>query len=115
MSEGIPFPLSLGSTAIKWQTQYLDELPKYVDKMNTRTYNDYTIDGIYLCDYFIYTRVNQMILTCYSLFERQYIHTRKKKTLCKSSTNRYHFNILRIITFIYHMYIEYELYNLAYI
>ena len=53
MSEGIPFPLSLGSTAIKWQTQYLDELPKYVDKMNTRTYNDYTIDGIYLCDCFI--------------------------------------------------------------
>ena len=33
--------------------------------------------------------------------------------LCKKSTDRYHFNILRIITLIYHMYIEYELYNLA--
>ena len=34
--------------------------------------------------------------------------------LCKNSTDRYHLNILRIIVIIYHIYIEYELYNLSY-
>ena len=29
--------------------------------------------------------------------------------LCKYSTDRYHFNILIIITIIYHIYIEFEL------
>ena len=43
------------------------------------------------------------------LFERQYKQIRKIFIpLCKNSTNRYHLNILRIITPIYHMYIEYE-------
>ena len=36
-------------------------------------------------------------------------------SLCKNSTDRYHLNILSIIDIIYHMYIEYELYLLAYI
>ena len=34
--------------------------------------------------------------------------------LCKNSTNRYPLNILTIITLIYHMYIEYKLYNLSF-
>ena len=35
--------------------------------------------------------------------------------LSKQSHNIYYLNLLRIITLVYHMYIEYELYNLAYI
>ena len=34
--------------------------------------------------------------------------------VCKYLTGRYNLNILRIITLIYHIYIEYELYNLEY-
>ena len=33
---------------------------------------------------------------------------------CKILTNRYHLNLLMIVTLIYHIYIEYELYNLEY-
>ena len=35
-------------------------------------------------------------------------------TLCKNSTDKYHLNILKIIALIYHIYTEYEFYNLAY-
>ena len=34
--------------------------------------------------------------------------------LCKNIRDRYHSNILRTIAIIYHIYIESELYNLAY-
>ena len=34
--------------------------------------------------------------------------------LCKNNNERYHFNILRIINIIYHIYIESEFYQLAY-
>ena len=50
-----------------------------------------------------------MILACTELFKVQYI-----LMIVKKSTDRYYyFNILKIITLIYHMYIDYELYNLA--
>ena len=50
-----------------------------------------------------------------TLSQRQYIQMRFFIIpLCKKSTDRYHLNILRIIPLIYHMFIEYELYNLTY-
>ena len=36
-------------------------------------------------------------------------------TLCKHYSDRYHFNILRIIAIKYHIYIGIELYNLVYV
>ena len=56
---------------------YLDELQKYVDQIDTRTYHDYTIDEGYCFQDCTYTRGNEMRLICYGLFERQYIHMRK--------------------------------------
>ena len=54
-------------------------------------------------------------LTCSDLFERKYKQMREIFIpLCKKSAERYQLNILRIITLIYHMYLEYKLYNLAY-
>ena len=35
-------------------------------------------------------------------------------TLCLKSPGRYYFNLLKIITLFYLLYIEYEIYNLAY-
>ena len=64
---------------------------------------------------FPHTWGTEKILTCSGLSERQYEQMRKRFIpLCKKSIGRYHLNILRIITLIYHMYIEYELYNLTY-
>ena len=57
-----------------------------------------------------------MRVICASLFQRQ--HKQMPKTfipLYEYSTDRYHLNILRIFTIIYHVYIECKLYNLAYI
>ena len=56
-----------------------------------------------------------MIVICDSIFQIQ--HEVMKKlliTLCKNSNDRYHLNILIIIAIIYHIYIDCELYNLAY-
>ena len=39
---------------------------------------------------------------------------KKSIPLCKNPIDRYYLNIFRIIKLIYHMSIEYELYNLAY-
>ena len=35
--------------------------------------------------------------------------------LCKKSPDRYYFNLLRITALVYHMCIEYDIYNLAYL
>ena len=59
---------------------------------------------------------SNMIKTCDSIFARQHKQTRKILiTSCKYSNDRYHLIKLRLITIIYHIYIECEWYNLAYI
>ena len=93
----------------------LNELQTCVDQIDTRTYHDFNIDKSYFKGNLIFTRGNETRMTCYDLFKRQYKQMRKKIIpLCKNSPNRYDLNLLRIITLIYHMYIEYELCNLAY-
>ena len=53
--------------------------------------------------------------TCDQLFIENYMQLRTLfVSLCLKSNDRYSFNILRIITLFYHLYIEYEIYNLAY-
>ena len=86
-----------------------------MDQINTRTYNSNKIDERCFCDDRIYTRENEMRLTCSGIFDRKYIYMIFFITLCKKSTGVSFLNILRIITIIYHMYIGYELYNLAYL
>ena len=62
-----------------------------------------------------YRRGCDMRLIRSGLYERQYKQMRKIFIpLCKKSPYKYNLNMLRIIVLIYHMYIEYELYNLAY-
>ena len=56
-----------------------------------------------------YTIGNETRLKRSGLFERKCIHMRKIFIPWgNKSTNRYNLNVLRIITPIYHMYIEYE-------
>ena len=56
-----------------------------------------------------------MGMKCSDLFKRRYVQMIVCFIyLCKNSTNRYHLYLFMIITHIYHLYIEYELYNLAY-
>ena len=55
-----------------------------------------------------------MRYNCDQLFRGQYIHLMKLFIpLCLESPDRYYFNILRVITLFYHMYLEYEIYNLT--
>ena len=56
-----------------------------------------------------------MRYSCDKLFRGQYIHLRKLFIpLCLNSPDRHSFNLLRIITLLYNIYIEYEIYNLSY-
>ena len=56
-----------------------------------------------------------MRVICAKLFQSHHQQmTKILISLCKQSTDIYNFNILRIITIIYHIYIECELYNLVY-
>ena len=84
-------------------------------KFDTRTYHDFTIDHSYFKGDLIFTKGNEMRMTCFDLFKRKYKQMRKILIpLCIKSHDRYYFNILRIITIFYHLYIEHEIYNLAY-
>ena len=48
------------------------------------------------------------------IFGRQYKQLRKNFIpLCLKSNDRYYFNILSIVKFFYHLYIEYGMFNLA--
>ena len=57
-----------------------------------------------------------MRVICERLFQTQQLTMKNILIpLCKNTSDRYHFfNILRIIAIVYHIYIESELYNLAY-
>ena len=56
-----------------------------------------------------------MRVICDSIFQRQHkLMTKLLIPLCKHSSDRYHFNILRIVAIIYQIHIESESYNLAY-
>ena len=56
VKEGITFTLSLGSRALKNQTNVHSNLKKYVDQIDTRTYHYYTIDEKNLSRLSIYKR-----------------------------------------------------------
>ena len=56
---------------------YLDELQKYVEQIDTRTYHDYKIDVKYFCGKCIYTRSNEMRMTCSALYQGQFLQMRK--------------------------------------
>ena len=47
LKEGINFPLSYISRAIKWKN--IDELQTYVNQIDTRMHHEFTIDKIYFC------------------------------------------------------------------
>ena len=52
---------------------------------------------------------------CHESFREQYIQLRKFFIpFSLGSHDRYYFNILRMITLLYHMYIEHEIYHTAY-
>ena len=52
---------------------------------------------------------------CHDLFRKQYIQLMILFIyFCLKSHDRYYFNILRMITLLYHFYIEYEIYHTAY-
>ena len=69
-----------------------------------------------MCGDCIFTRRSETRYICAQLFTLQYKQMRKIFTpLCLKLTDRYYFNILRIIAIIYQIYIGYEIYNFAYI
>ena len=53
-----------------------------MDQIDTRNYHEFTIDKNYFCGDCIPTRGNQTRTTCSDLFERQYVHMRKKSFPC---------------------------------
>ena len=58
---------------------------------------------------------SDMRSVCRELFREQYIQLRTLLIpLCLDSHDRSYFNILRMITILYHMYIEHETYQMAY-
>ena len=61
-----------------------------------------------------FTRGNEMRMKYSSLYEIQFKRGGGFIPLCKRSPVIYYLNLLRIITLVYHMYIEYGLYNLEY-
>ena len=83
--------------------------------IDTTTYHNFTIDRKIFMWNCIYNIEKETIYKCDPLFRGNYIQLRSLLiTLFIESPARNYFNLLRIITLLYHMYIEYEVYNLAY-
>ena len=83
----------------------------HIDK---RRYGDYTINDHYFYKNISIQISSDMRVIGASLFQSQHKQIKKLISLCKNSTDRYHLNILMIITIIYHIYIKCEFYNLEY-
>ena len=64
VKEGLNSPLSSSSRAVKWRNKYLDKLESFVKKIDTRTHHDFTIDKSYFKGESIFTKGNEMIMTC---------------------------------------------------
>ena len=92
----------------------IEGLNCYVKQTNTNKYNYYIISDIS----FVLTVL--LKIKWYESYLWKDISNTKPENekmfipLCKNTNDRYHFNIMRIIAIIYHIYIESELYNLAY-
>ena len=115
MRNGITLPILKIKRDIVWIKNAIHSLNNFVDQINTNTYNDYNISDICFNDASIYRKSSDMRVTYENIFQRQ--HTTMKKpliTLCKNTSKIYYLNILRIITIMYHNYIESGLYQLAY-
>ena len=111
----ITFPLLSISRACKRRKIVLTCLEKHMKQIYTRRYSNCTITDTYCCQGCPFQRAINMWIICDSIFGRQHNQIRKILIpLCKKSTYRYHLNILRIVSIVYHIYIECELYNLAY-
>ena len=54
VTEDITFPLLYSSSSIKFQKQYIDRLKIYMDKIDTRTYHEFTVDKRYLSEDWIF-------------------------------------------------------------
>ena len=95
--------------------KYPDELQTYVDKFYRRTYHDFTIDKRYLCGECILQEKMkwEWHVLLYSK-DNMYILEKHSFSCVKNTTETYRLNLLSIIKLVYHMYIEYELYKLAY-
>ena len=86
-----------------------------MDQIDTIQYHDFTINERYLNNDFIINLVNDMRDMRAELFRKQYIQLRKFFiTFSLKSHDRYCLNILRIITLLYRLYIEHEIYHMAY-
>ena len=72
-------------------------------------YGDYRINFNYFCKDSQFKRSSDTSVICVSLFQNQHQQMIKILiVLCKHPTVIYHFNTLRIISIIYHIYIECE-------
>ena len=91
----------------------IDGLKFYAKKTKTKKYNDSSLQIFFWC-WLKFKISSEMRIICDSIFQGQHlIMTKILIFLCKHSSDRYHFNILRIIVIIYHIYIESKLYKLA--
>ena len=86
-----------------------------MDQINANTYNEYKISDLCFHDDRIYKISSDMRVSRQNIFQRQHLTMKKMLiSLCKNTSDRYHFNILIIITNIYRIYIESKLYQLEY-
>ena len=115
LTNGITFTFSYSIRAFKRRKNVLTCLEKYVNQIDTRRYGDYTITDHLFCKDVPIKIASDMRGICDHIYQRHHKQTRNILIpLCKNYTEIYHFNILRIITIIDHIYIECELYNMAY-
>ena len=71
VKEDITFPLSYSSRSIKCRNFTLMNY-KNMWKTDAITYHNFTIDKLYFKGYLIFTRGNEMRMTCSTLFKIQY-------------------------------------------
>ena len=86
-----------------------------MEKTDISLYHYFTINERYFKDSLIFRLVNYIRDVCYELFRKQYIQLRTLfVNFFLESHGRYYFNILRMITILYNLYIDYEIYHMAY-
>ena len=82
---------------------HINEFESGLSIIDTTTYHDFKIDKK-MYGNCIYTIWLEMRYTCDQLFRYQYIHLRTLFIpLCFESPDRYYFNLLSIITLLYHI------------
>ena len=86
-----------------------------VNQIDTDIFNDKTFLGLCFQHVKNFKRESDIRVTYENLFKKQHlIITKMLIPFCKNSNERYHLNLMMIISILYNIYIESEVYKLPY-